>query len=118
MQMQFGLGNLFNKKVTLQESGIVPDVFPEMFDEKTVLRVKYPAWVKSAVDLTSVASFGGTPTRGVGEVVFHARARFGGLAPAWREIGETSNGGQKLCKEKTAPTTGCPPLDTLTVIMH
>jgi phosphatidylethanolamine-binding protein (PEBP) family uncharacterized protein len=68
VQMQFGLGNLFNKKVTLQESGIVPDVFPEMFDEKTVLRVKYPAWVKSAVDLTSVASFGGTPTRGVGEV--------------------------------------------------
>lgn len=33
-----------------------------------VLRVKYPAWVKSAVDLKDVSSFGGTPTRGAGEL--------------------------------------------------
>jgi hypothetical protein len=32
------------------------------------LRVKFPAWVKSAVDLKDVSSFGGTPTRGAGEI--------------------------------------------------
>jgi len=75
--MQFGLGNLFGggsksgpagKKVSLQEAGIVPDIVAEPFEEKTVLRVKYPAWVKSAVDLKDVSSFGGTPTRGAGEI--------------------------------------------------
>ena len=42
MQMQFGLGNFFQKKVTLEDSGIVPDIIPEMFTEKTVLRVRPP----------------------------------------------------------------------------
>jgi hypothetical protein len=43
-------------------------IIAEPFESKTVLRVKYPAWVKSAVDLTDVSSFGGTPTRGAGEI--------------------------------------------------
>jgi len=69
LQMQFGLGNMFKgKEETAEEAGLVPDVWPEPFETKSVLRVKYPAWVKSAVDLTNVASFGGTPTRGAGEI--------------------------------------------------
>lgn len=76
LRMQFGLGNLFGgggggakgKVVSLEEAGVVPDIIAEPFESKTVLRVKYPAWVKSAVDLTDVSSFGGTPTRGAGEI--------------------------------------------------
>lgn len=77
VSMQFNLGNLFGgggdkpppgKTVSLKEAGIVPDVLAEEFETKTVLRVKYPAWVKSAVDLKDVSSFGGTPTRGAGEL--------------------------------------------------
>jgi len=67
--MQFGLGNLFKGKAeTPEEAGLVPDVWPESFEAKSVLRVKYPAWVKAPVDLKNVASFGGTPTRGAGEI--------------------------------------------------
>jgi hypothetical protein len=41
--MQFGgLGNFFQKKVTLEDSRIVPDIIPEMFEQKTVLRVQPP----------------------------------------------------------------------------
>ena len=40
----------------------------EEFEVKTALRVKFPAWVKSAVNLKDVSSFGGTPTRGAGEI--------------------------------------------------
>jgi len=73
--MQFGLGNLFGggnkpstKVVSLEEAGLIPDVFPEKFETTTVLRIKYPAWFKSSVDLKDVSSFGGTPTRGAGEI--------------------------------------------------
>jgi len=70
--MQFGLGGLFGggggKQEAPEDSGLVPDIFAETFEPKTDLRVKYPTWVKSAVDLKSVASFGGTPTRGAGEI--------------------------------------------------
>jgi len=73
--MQFGLGNLFGggskgagKVVSLEEAGVVPDILPESFESKTMMRVKYPAWVKSAVDLKDISSFGGTPTRGAGEI--------------------------------------------------
>ena len=73
---QFDLGNLFGggnkpppgKQVSLEEAGVVPDIIPEKFATKTTLRVKYPAWVKSAVNLKDVSSFGGTPTRGAGEI--------------------------------------------------
>jgi len=75
ISMQFGLGNLFGggnkpstKVVSLEEAGLIPDVFPEKFETTTVLRIKYPAWVKSSVDLKDVSSFGGTPTRGAGEI--------------------------------------------------
>jgi len=54
--------------VSLEEAGVVPDIIPEKFATKTTLRVKYPAWVKSAVNLKDVSSFGGTPTRGAGEI--------------------------------------------------
>uniref|UniRef100_A0A7S0H8Z1 Phosphatidylethanolamine-binding protein n=1 Tax=Hanusia phi TaxID=3032 RepID=A0A7S0H8Z1_9CRYP len=69
-KMQFGLGNIFGggKKISQEQAGLVPDLFPQPFQEKSILRVKYPNWVKSAVDLTNVASFGGTPTKGAGEI--------------------------------------------------
>ena len=88
-----GGGGAKGKVVSLEEAGVVPDVssrpcasqalvrwadpdpmndfqqiIAEPFESKTVLRVKYPAWVKSAVDLKDVSSFGGTPTRGAGEI--------------------------------------------------
>lgn len=65
--MQFGFGNLFNKKVTLQDSGIVPDIIPEMFTEKTVIRVRPPPTLPYPADMQSAAGPEHNPEYGPGE---------------------------------------------------
>lgn len=51
---------------TQASSRLVPDVLAEKFEETIALEVRYPAWVRSSVDLRDVRSFGDTPTEGAG----------------------------------------------------
>lgn len=51
---------------TLQSSRLVPDVLSASFANDVEMEVRYPAWVRSSVDLSDVRSFGDTPTEGAG----------------------------------------------------
>lgn len=51
---------------TLQSSRLVPDVLPVGFANDVDMEVRYPAWVRSSVDLSDFRSFGDTPTEGAG----------------------------------------------------
>lgn len=64
--LDFFAGMLGGADESLEESGLVPDVWPEPFDVTVDLRVRYPAWVRSSVDLRDVRSFGDTPVEGAG----------------------------------------------------
>lgn len=51
---------------TQESSRLVPDVFDAPFEETVELEVRYPAWVRSSVDMKDIRSFGDTPTEGAG----------------------------------------------------
>jgi hypothetical protein len=51
---------------TLESSRFVPDVLSSSFANDVDMEVRYPAWVRSSVDLRDIRSFGDTPTEGAG----------------------------------------------------
>lgn len=53
---------------TLESSRLVPDVLSAPFDATVDLEVRYPAWVRSSVDMRDFRSFGDTPTEGAGQL--------------------------------------------------
>jgi len=67
--MQFG--GLFGgkKTVSAEEAGLIPAIFPEGTEVGTSeVLCKYPVWVKSAMAMGDIFSFGDTPTKGAGEI--------------------------------------------------
>jgi len=51
---------------TQESSRLVPDVIGSRFDESVPLEVRYPAWVRSSMNMKDIRSFGDTPTEGAG----------------------------------------------------
>lgn len=52
--------------MNMESAGLIPDVLQEPFEPSVDLQVKFPTWVRSALNLQDVRSFGDTPTRGAG----------------------------------------------------
>mmetsp|Transcript_15131 Transcript_15131/g.37901 ORF Transcript_15131/g.37901 Transcript_15131/m.37901 type:complete len:285 (-) Transcript_15131:351-1205(-) len=69
LNMQFG--GLFGGKKTVspEEAGLIPDIFPAGTEMgSSDILCKYPAWVKSAMAMGDIFSFGDTPTKGAGQI--------------------------------------------------
>jgi hypothetical protein len=70
--LEDALGPKAGPDETLKSCRLVPDVLAAPFEVKVDLEVRYPAWVRSSVDLNAVGptaapwSFGDTPSQGAG----------------------------------------------------